>query len=109
MRTRRRSKASCAFAGVEDRHLQEYRDQAVAEAQAQMAQLCERAGLPRHGSYQVFSHGHPVPRILEQEEDQDCDLIVMGRQGQSRIEDLLLGSVSRRVLADADADVLVLP
>ena len=96
-------------AGVEDRYLQEYREHALAEAQAQMADLCERAGLPRHGNYQAFVHGPAVRRILEQVDDSDSDLIVMGRQGQSRIEDLLLGSVSRRVLADADTDVLVLP
>jgi nucleotide-binding universal stress UspA family protein len=96
-------------AGVEDQYLQEYRDHALAEAQEQMGDLCERAGLPRHGSYQVFAHGPAVRSILEQEDDQDADLVVVGRQGQSRIEDMLLGSVSRRVLAEADADVLVLP
>ena len=42
-------------------------------------------------------------------QNHDSDLIVIGRQGQSAEEDLLLGSVSRRVLTEADADVLVLP
>lgn len=96
-------------AGVEDKYLQEYRDQALHEAQAQMSDLCESAGLPRNGNYQVFAHGPASRRIVEQEDEGDTDLIVMGRQGQSRIEDMLLGSVSRRVLAEADADVLVLP
>ena len=96
-------------AGVEEQHLREYRDHALSEAQAQMTALCTLAGLPANGSFQVFVHGPAVRRILEQEEEEDTDLIVMGRQGQSRIEDMLLGSVSRRVLAEADADVLVLP
>lgn len=95
-------------AGVEDRYLQEYRDRARAEAQDRMAQLCARAGLPGM-PVQAVVHGPATRRILEEEDDQDCDLIVLGRQGQSRVEDMLLGSVSRRVLAEAEADVLVLP
>jgi nucleotide-binding universal stress UspA family protein len=97
------------FAGVEEQYLQEYRGHALSEAQAQMTALCALAGLPAEGTFQVFVHGPAVRRILEQEEEEDSDLIVMGRQGQSRMEDMLLGSVSRHVLAEADADVLVLP
>lgn len=97
------------IAGVDDRYLQDYRDQALAEARGHMATLCERAGLPPQGSFQVFAHGPATRSILEHEDDEDTDLIVVGRQGRSRIEDMLLGSVSRRVLAEAEADVLVLP
>lgn len=95
-------------AGVEDHYLQEYRDRARAEALDRMAQLCARAGLPGM-PVQAVVHGPATRRILEEEDDQDCDLIVLGRQGQSRVEDMLLGSVSRRVLAEAEADVLVMP
>jgi universal stress protein E len=98
-----------SMAGVDDHYLQEYRDRARGEAQARMADLCERARLPEQGIFHVFFHGSAAPRILEQEDNEDCDLIVMGRQGQSHTEDLLLGSVSRRVLAEAEADVLVMP
>jgi len=96
-------------AGVEEQHLLQYRDQALAEARARMAELCDRAGLRDLGSLQVFAHGPAARRILEQEDIEDSDLIVLGRQGQGRILDVLLGSVSRRVLAEADADVLLLP
>jgi nucleotide-binding universal stress UspA family protein len=95
-------------AGVEDRYLQEYRDRAHAEAQAKMDDLRARAGLG-DDCLVVLVHGSPSEHILELEDDQDCDLIVMGRQGQSVTEDLLLGSVSRRILAESEADVLVLP
>lgn len=96
-------------AGVEDHYLDEYRQAAHAEAHAAMVELCQRAGLPDTVAQHVLVHGAPSERILAQEDEQDCDLIVMGRQGQTEVEDVLLGSVSRRILAEAEADVLVLP
>jgi nucleotide-binding universal stress UspA family protein len=95
------------FAGVEEDYLEEYRRAAHAEARDRMADLCRRAGLD--DGAQLLVHGAAAERILAQEDEQDCDLIVMGRQGQSAVEDLLLGSVSRRVLAESDSDVLVIP
>ena len=57
----------------------------------------------------LILHGGAVARILEQEQEDDCDLIVVGARRESRIEDFFLGSVTRRVLADSQADVLVVP
>lgn len=96
-------------AGVEEGHLQEYRGRARAEAQQRLAALCADAGLAEGEHRQVVAHGAAARCVLEQEDEQDCDLIVLGRQGQSRVDDMLLGSVSRRVLTDAEADVLVMP
>ncbi|HYN60231.1 MAG TPA: universal stress protein [Rubrivivax sp.] len=44
---------------------------------------------------------------MEHEQDKDCDLVVLGKHGQSTAEDLLLGSVSKHVLAEGSTDVLV--
>jgi nucleotide-binding universal stress UspA family protein len=97
------------YAGLDETYLDEYRGHAHAEAQAGMAALYDRAGLDADAATAVLVYGSPAERILAQEDEQDCDLIVMGRQGQTPVEDLLLGSVSRRILAEAEADVLVLP
>lgn len=43
-----------------------------------------------------------------QEQELDCDLIVMGKHGQGMLEELLLGSVTKHVLAESTGDVLVL-
>jgi nucleotide-binding universal stress UspA family protein len=96
-------------AGMEDTHLQEYRERAGAEAQQRMAALRQQAGIAQGEALEVLVHGAPAQRILEQEQERDCDLIVLGRRGQGRLQDILLGSVSRRVLAEAQADVLLLP
>jgi len=37
----------------------------------------------------------------------DCDLIVLGKHGESMVEELLLGSVTKQVLAESQGDVLV--
>ncbi|WIM06237.1 MAG: universal stress protein [Candidatus Nitricoxidivorans perseverans] len=52
-------------------------------------------------------HGDPSRLIVEQEQEQDCDLIVMGKHGQDMIEEFLLGSVTKHVLAESQGDVLV--
>jgi nucleotide-binding universal stress UspA family protein len=96
-------------AGVEEKYLQHYRDRARAEAQERMVALIQESGVPAEQVMPVLVHGPASVRILEQEQEQDVDLIVIGRQGQGPVDDMLLGSVSRRVLAEADADVLVLP
>ena len=46
-------------------------------------------------------------RILQQEQDLDADLIVMGKHSDNVLERLFVGSVTRRVLGDAQGDVLV--
>ena len=49
----------------------------------------------------------PWMLIAQQEQEHDCDLIVMGRQGRHALEDLMLGSTKRMVLAECSADVLL--
>jgi nucleotide-binding universal stress UspA family protein len=96
-------------AGVEDAALQQYRDGARSEAQEKMDALLSQAALPVHAVRRALVHGPAVRSILEHEQEFDCELVVMGRQGGSRADDMLLGSVSRRVLVEAESDVLVLP
>ncbi len=52
-------------------------------------------------------HGNPTLRIIEQEQEWDCDLIVMGKHGVNLLEALLIGSVTKQVLAESMGDVLV--
>jgi nucleotide-binding universal stress UspA family protein len=52
-------------------------------------------------------HGDPCRHIIEQEQERDCDLIVIGKHGENLLEDLMLGSVTRDVLAGSQCDVLV--
>lgn len=58
-------------------------------------------------AYIVAAHGPAVARILEHAEERDADLIVLGKHGAGMVEELLLGSVTKHVLADARQDVLI--
>ncbi|MDO9438497.1 universal stress protein [Hydrogenophaga sp.] len=52
-------------------------------------------------------YGDAATCILEQAEEQGADLIVLGKHGIGMTEELLLGSVTQHVLAQARSDVLV--
>lgn len=92
-------------AGVSEDAIQAHRDRTHREALAKLATLEQVGSGPRLPS--IVERRHPVQLILEAEKSRDADLIVIGRQGRSMVADTLLGSVARRVLADAQCDVLV--
>lgn len=94
------------FAGVEEATVQQYRVLTGREAKATLRDLVVQAGIEGNVR-QVVAHGEPTTRILEQEEQLGADLIVIGKHGTSITEELLLGSVTKHVLAEARCDVLV--
>jgi nucleotide-binding universal stress UspA family protein len=94
------------YASVTDAAIDHYRQIEQQQAQQALAELSRDAGLGQDVPLRAV-HGHPVLRIVEQEQEQDCDLIVVGKRGQSLVEELLLGSVSKRVVAESQSDVLV--
>jgi nucleotide-binding universal stress UspA family protein len=51
--------------------------------------------------------GHPAEQIVHRAELEHADLIVLGNRGHSRIERLLLGSTSERVLRYAHCPVMI--
>lgn len=64
------------------------------------------------GDFHILTNleqGEPFERIVHVAEDENCDLIVMGRKGLSPLERELMGSVTARVIGHTDRDVLVVP
>ncbi|MEJ2697264.1 MAG: universal stress protein [Candidatus Sulfobium sp.] len=53
--------------------------------------------------------GEVYKRIVETADDEDCDLVVMGRRGMNRLERMLVGSVTARVIGHSSQDTLVVP
>ena len=54
-----------------------------------------------------MAEGDASRRIVEQEQSRDCDLVVPAPHGRSAAADLLLGNVTRHVLAEGNVDVLL--
>jgi nucleotide-binding universal stress UspA family protein len=95
------------FAGVDDATIAQYRRQAHAQALQGLHGVAQHAGLQPGTWEPQVAEGDASMRIVEAELAQDCDLVVLGKHGQSATEELLLGSVTKHVLAEGSADVLV--
>ena len=99
--------ASVRFAHIDHGTLTHYRNVIRKDAEAQLAALSEAAGMA--DARQVLVHGNPGWCIVEQEQELESDLIVVGKQGASALEELLVGSVTKHVLNESLCDVLVAP
>jgi nucleotide-binding universal stress UspA family protein len=95
------------FAGVGEEGIARYRMQASQEARAGLQALVAGAGAADQSVRVLVRYGDASRTILTQEQEMDCDLIVMGKHGQAVIEELLLGSVTKHVLYESACDVLV--
>lgn len=74
--------------------------------------LAEARMIAEHEDIHVLTNlaqGEPFERISTIADDENCDLIVMGRQGISHLERDLMGSVTARVIGHTTKNVLVIP
>jgi nucleotide-binding universal stress UspA family protein len=95
------------YAGVSDEIIHQYRIEARTRAQHGLADLIARAGLAQADHTAIVEHGDAVHRITTHLERADFDLVVMGKHGTHVTEELLLGSVTKRVLSESEQDMLV--
>ena len=95
------------LAGMDDDSIHAYRIHAREAAMAEMDAFVAALDVPARKLTRQFAHGAPTLRIIEHEQTVDADLIVMGKHGQSVMEELLLGSVTTHVLAHSASDVLI--
>jgi nucleotide-binding universal stress UspA family protein len=56
-----------------------------------------------------LEQGEPYEQIVHVAEEENCDLIIMGRRGKGKMERALIGSVTARVIGHTNKDVLVIP
>ncbi|MEW5893905.1 MAG: universal stress protein [Pseudomonadota bacterium] len=95
------------YAGVDEATIARYQDRVQRDARLRMADLVASLELKPETVRIEVCHGDPSQIILEQEQINDCDLIVMGKHGTGVAEELLLGSVTKHILAESAGDVLV--
>ena len=95
------------LAGMDDDRVNAYRSQAREAATTRMDAFVATLDVPAHRLTREFVHGAATLRIVEHEQSLDADLLVMGKRGLSVVEELLLGSVTRHVLAYSSCDVFI--
>lgn len=89
----------------------EERGKPHAECELPASEIC--ASLARHGVNCVADHFKPASQrepgedLLEQVAKNNCDLLVMGCYGRSRLREFILGGASRHVLSHATVPVLM--
>lgn len=96
------------YAGVDESILKQYRIATRDKVFAQIRATADAAGLDIGDYTPLVIHGDPSQSVIDQEQEFDVDLIVMGKHGQNVMEELLLGSVTKHVLAESQCDVLVI-
>jgi len=95
------------MAGVKDAVIEDYLRVTRLEALDKLHALAEAAGLRPQDVRSCVTHGDAPFVILAQAQQEQCDLIVVGKHGQGVVEQFLLGSVTKHILAESDGDVLV--
>ena len=84
------------FAGVDAPTIEHYRRQARTTATERVHALASAAGLKTGRWEPCIVEGDASLRIVEQEQEQDCDLVVLGKHCQPVTEDLRLGKVTKQ-------------
>lgn len=51
--------------------------------------------------------GHPADQIVKYAKENNCDMVILGQRGKSKIESWLLGSVSKRVATYSPCTVTI--
>jgi len=94
-------------AGVSDKIIEEYRINAQIDAEMEMTNFIKTVEGPFKNLLRLVEHGHASGKLPEIAEKWAPDLVIVGKHGRSRIEELLLGSVTLHMLSQSQCDVLV--
>lgn len=95
------------MAGVSEFDIINYRNELMQERQVDLKRLAQQAGLSDAQWSPLVMKGNASSRLLEAEEEQDIDLIVLGKHGKGWFEEMLLGSTTKHLLTDSRTDLLI--
>lgn len=96
------------FAGVDEHVIRQYVRSSSETRRKRLHALAVAAGLTAPEYSARIVHGDPSQQIIAMEQEVDADLIVVGKHGARIAEELLIGSVTKHVLAESQCDLLVM-
>ncbi|MCS6925077.1 MAG: universal stress protein [Candidatus Binatia bacterium] len=94
-------------AGVPERQLTRYRQEAAKAAKEQLGTFLRTCTLQGHTVTPMVKYGHPSTVIQTVARQRRADLIAVGTHSRTGFERAFLGSVAEHVLREAQCDVLV--
>jgi nucleotide-binding universal stress UspA family protein len=89
--------------------IREYHARAGTEVLRELNQFIADLQPGDHSFFRTVIFGHPGHVIYDHAKKMKPDLIVLGKHGRSRFDELLLGSVTQHVLDQISCDVLIVP
>jgi nucleotide-binding universal stress UspA family protein len=95
--------------GIADEVIRSFRARACEDARNKLDAFIGQLGPRRQSISRSIGHGHPGPVISATARRLGVDLIAVGKHGRSWIEELLLGSVTQRLLGEFQSDLLIVP
>lgn len=101
--------AKMSYAGVNRDMISIYRKQAHEQARESMSLFIDKLNAPDRIFRRQIVADLPSLAIRQYAEKFKPDLIVMGKHGYSRVEELLIGSVTRDTVAQTQCDILIVP
>lgn len=100
--------AQMRYAGVEESAIASYRRTARERAMVSLMDLASNAGLRPEQYAASVTTGDPAAEILDHIEATGCTLVALGKHGTHRVVELLMGSVTRKIVTASDCDTVVI-
>lgn len=94
-------------AGVSAEWIDRYRDKMLDRARRGMEKIVSDSVPSDSRVTSMIEYGKPVPMIREKTESLGIDLTVIGKRGETELDEALFGSVTKHVLYETSGDVLV--
>lgn len=98
-----------SYAGVSQDAIDRYRIKTHQEALLALNKFIDDLDTPRRHIMRDVVLGHPSAIVRDYAEKRQTDLIVIGKHGRSRIEELIVGSVTRDTIHWTKCDIMVVP
>lgn len=97
------------YANVTQVVINHYRRQARENARLELNRFVDGLGAPDRVLSRVIVFGLPSAVVRDYAEKMQPDLIVIGKHGRSRMEEMIIGSVTRDTIDQTECDILVVP